>query len=80
MFSRKNCEEWIASGHANTPLAMIVGVDFDVVDSEFRLEEPWSSELASGALSEKAVMQAIKSNNNVAKETKVILRVIKENN
>ncbi|MBL4720099.1 MAG: hypothetical protein JKY20_03060 [Alphaproteobacteria bacterium] len=77
MFSRKNCEEWIANGDANTPLAMVAGVDFEVVESEFRLEEPWASKLALKSLTEVEVMQAIKMHNNVVKETRILLQVIK---
>ena len=77
MFSKKNCEEWIANGDANTPLAMIAGVDFDVVESEFRLDEPWASKLALKSLTEIEVMQAIKMHNNVVKETRILMRVVK---
>jgi hypothetical protein len=79
MFSRKNCEEWIAKGQANTPLAMIVGVDFDMVESEFLLDEPWASKLSLKSLTQVQVMEAIKMHNNVVKETRAVLRVIKEN-
>ena len=79
MFSCKNCEEWIVKAQAKTPLAMIARVNFDVVESEFILDEPWASKLALKSLTQVQVMEAIKIHNNVAKETKAVLRVIKEN-
>lgn len=79
MFSFKNCEEWIVKAQAKTPLAMIVRMNFDVVESEFILDEPWASKLALKSLTQVQVMEAIQIHNNVAKETNAVLRVIKEN-
>ena len=78
MFSRKNCEEWIAAGNANTPLAMIAGVDFDMVESEVTLEEPWKSKFELGSISRTELILALKQYNNVAKELKAVLRVVKD--
>jgi len=78
MFSRKNCEEWTAAGNANTPLAMIAGVDFDMVESEVTLEEPWKSKFELGSVSRTELILALKQYNNVAKELKAVLRVVKE--
>jgi len=77
MFSRKNCEEWIANGNANTPLAMIVGVDFEIVDTEISLEEPWASKHSLKVISDTELLLAIKQYNNIVKETKAVLRVVK---
>ena len=78
MFSRKNCEEWIAAGNANTPLAMIAGVDFDMVETEVTLEEPWRSKFDAGTVSRTDMILALRQYNNVAKELKAVLRVVKE--
>ena len=64
---------------AKTPLAMIVRMNFDVVESEFILDEPWASKLALKSLTQVQVMEAIQIHNHVAKETNAVLRVIKEN-
>ncbi len=77
MFSRKNCEEWIAAGNANTPLAFIAGVDFEIVESEFNLEEPWKSKFELGVVSQSELLLANQQYNNVVKETKTLLRVVK---
>ncbi len=78
MFSRKNCEEWVAAGNANTPLAFIAGVDFEIVESEIALEEPYKSKIELDVLSKTELLQAIRQYNNVIKETKIVLRVVKE--
>ena len=64
---------------AKSPLAMIVRMNFDVVESEFILDESWASKLALKSLTQVQVMEAIQIHNNVAKETNAVLRVIKEN-
>ena len=78
MFSRKNCEEWIAAGNANTPLALIAGVDFDMVEKEVTLDEPWQSRFRLGKISRAELVMALRQYNNVAKELTAVLRVVKE--
>lgn len=78
MFSKKNCEEWIANGNANTPLAFIAGVDFELMDTEITLEEPWASKHSLKVVSDAELMLAMKQYNNVVKENKAVLRVVKE--
>jgi superfamily II helicase len=63
---------------AKTPLAMIVRMNFDVVESEFILDELWASKLALKSMTQVQVMEAIQIHNNVAKETNAVLRVIKK--
>jgi hypothetical protein len=57
---------------------MIVRMNFDVVESEFILDESWASKLALKSLTQVQVMEAIQIHNNVAKETSAVLRVIKK--
>ena len=78
MFLRKNCEEWEAAGFANSPLAFIAGVDFEIVDSEYALEEPYKSKFDLNVLSKTELLQAMRQNNNVIKETTIVLRVVKD--
>ncbi len=77
VFSRKNCEEWIAAGNANTPLAFVAGVDFEIVESEITLEESYKSKFDLGVLSKTELMQAIRLYNNAIKETKIVFQVVK---
>lgn len=77
MFSRKNCEAWLAAGHANTPLAFVAGVDFEIAESEITLDEPYKSKFELGVLSKTELLQAIRQYNNVVKESRIVLRVVK---
>jgi hypothetical protein len=77
LFSRKMNEQWIAQGAANTPLAIQLGVDFDVAQVETLLEQPWLSRMESGRMSDKEIIQDAKRYNNVIKEQKIVLKVIK---
>ncbi|HUQ24214.1 MAG TPA: hypothetical protein VM140_00990 [Burkholderiales bacterium] len=77
LFSRKMNDQWIKDGAANTPLAIQHGVDFDVVHVETKLEEPWLSRLESKRMSEKEIIQDAKRYNNVVKEQKIVLKVVK---
>ncbi len=78
MFSRKNCAEWIAAGNANTPLAFIAGVDFELVESELTIDEPWKSKYEAKSISRTELLLAIRQYNNVVKESRAVLRVVKE--
>ena len=77
MFSRRNCENWIETGAANTPLALIHNVDFEIESSEFVLDQPWRSKLEVGSMTESDLVLAIRQYNNVVQETKIVLREVK---
>ncbi len=77
MFSKKSCEEFVAQKAANTPLALILGVDFEMEDMKFTLEQPWLSKVQSGVMGDTDLLLAIRQHNNVIKETTVVLKVNK---
>jgi hypothetical protein len=77
MFSQRRNREWIAAGNANTPLGTQMGVDFDLVGTEYRLDEPWHTQFASGALNADALNDAVRRYNNVIAEIEITLRAIK---
>ena len=77
MFSRRANEAWRAGGFANTPLALYHGVDFEIVDDEMVLDEPWRSDLAAGRLDRAALNAAVSRYNNVVKEQRFRLRAVK---
>lgn len=78
MFSRKNCEQWVEEKAANTPLALMIGVDFEMTDMKFTLEQPWLSKVQTGAMDDAELLQTIRQHNNVIKETSFVLKAIKE--
>ncbi|MGQ0509367.1 MAG: class I SAM-dependent methyltransferase [Betaproteobacteria bacterium] len=77
LFSRRKNLEWQSGGIANTPLALHHGVDFEIEDSGYVLEEPWRSQIAAGTLSQEAAFDLVERQNNVALEIDITLRVIK---
>lgn len=77
LFSRTANLHWQATRAANSPLALYHNVDFDLVDATFVLDEPYASELESGALSQQDIDQLLKKFNNVAREIRITLKAVK---
>lgn len=75
LFSKKANQKWI--GYANSPLAFNIDVDFEVVSTVFNLEEPWLSMFKDKKISQEELEENLKKYNNVAREIKIILKVIK---
>lgn len=77
LFSRKNCERWAAEGAANSPLAIYHGVDFEILEQHIVLEARYLDALKSGDMTALQVDEALREKNNVAKEIRMVLRVLK---
>jgi hypothetical protein len=77
MFSRRQCEEWIRDGRANTPVAVMVGVDFEIEATSLVLEPIWRSRLELKKITEAELLLAIRERNNVVVETTAVLRAVK---
>ena len=77
MFSRRQCEEWIRDGHANTPVAIMVGVDFEITENTLVLDKDWRSRYDLGKVSNLEMARAIRELNNVVQEVKIVLRAVK---
>ena len=65
-------------GPRQYPARLIAGVDFDMVESEVVLDEPWKRKYDLKAISRAELLVAIKQHNNVVKENRAVLRVVKE--
>ncbi len=77
LFSLKNNQKWIASGASNSPLALYNNVDFEIIDGSFNLDPIWNRRMADENLSGEQVMEFARAQNNVIKETILVLQVIK---
>lgn len=77
LFSRRKNLEWQAGGIANTPLALYHGVDFEIEESGYVLDEPWRSQIAAGTLTQDAAFDLVERSNNVALEVEITLRAVK---
>ena len=77
LFSKESCIEWIKMRAANSPLALYLDVDFQIIKSTIVLDRKYADLLGSGGLNEKQISDLIKAENNVAAEYNITLRVIK---
>jgi hypothetical protein len=77
MFDRSKNEEWRRTGAANTPLGLYLGVDLEITDATMVLDEPYQSQLRSGALKSDEVAALARERNNVIAECRIQMRVRK---
>lgn len=77
LFSKRLNREWAEMGAANTPLGIILDVDFEIDSFVHTLEPEWQGKLSSGQLSEAEVAQAARQYNNVISQSTIFWRVRK---
>lgn len=78
LFSKKLNREWARLNAANSPLGLYLDVDFDLVRTNFMLDEPWFSQLKAEKLKEADLWEISRKYNNVIKQMTMELRVVKE--
>jgi hypothetical protein len=74
LFSRKHCQMCVDKGWANTPLALYLDIDLELVHTEYGLLPPWAERHASGKLTDDELAYAIETYNNVVGEVTMTLR------
>ena len=74
-FSKKANEATV--NDANTPLALIHGVDFEIEESKYVVEGRWMQKMERGEVNEEQMRHAISTFNNVVKQIEMRLRVVK---
>lgn len=77
LFDKELNDRWKATGVPNTPLAHYLGVDFKIVHAEQFLDEPYESLLRQGRMKESDFPALIRERNNVVREVRIRLRVVK---
>jgi tetratricopeptide (TPR) repeat protein len=77
LFSQKLNRECVAAGASNTPLGLILGVDFEIESNLDALMPFWQTRLSSGQMSEAEVRQAARQYNNVISQSTFIWRARK---
>lgn len=77
LFDQKLNREWAEMGAANTPLGIILDVDFEIESLVHSLEPDWQEKLSSGRMSEAEVGQAARQFNNVISQSTIVWRVRK---
>jgi hypothetical protein len=77
LFSKRLNREWAAAGDSNSQLGLYLDVDFELVSAQFVPDPAWEHELKHGLGPDSPIFVAMKRHNNVIKEIKIQLRVIK---
>jgi hypothetical protein len=77
LFSKSKNHEWIKNKHANSPLGLYLDVDFEVANSNYILDPVWADKLNSKEITDVQIDQAFRNFNNVVKEIKIVLKVVK---
>jgi predicted SAM-dependent methyltransferase len=77
LFSKAKNREWIKGKFSNSPLGLYLDVDFEIEHMNYILDSVWSVQLHGRKITEEQVNQAFRNFNNVVKEIRLILRVVK---
>jgi SAM-dependent methyltransferase len=78
LFSRRQCDEWQKMGAPNSPLAHYLHVDFEIVNVETVLDEPYATQRQDELLSSGDVEQMVRELNNVIREYRILMVARKE--
>jgi len=78
LFSKKNNEQWIKEGLANSPLGIYLDVDLELEHLTLAPDPVWETLVRENKLSRQEFLQASRKYNNVIKEIRMVVRVIKE--
>lgn len=77
MFSKARNQEWMETGAANTPLALQIDVDFELVSVNMTPDEPWRGRFERQEITAAELNQAMRMHNNVIVESTIVLRAVK---
>lgn len=77
LFSMKKNREWKENGSSNSPLAVYLGIDLEVVDLSYTLTTHWFKKYQQGELTDEDIEFAMRTYYDVAEEIKIDLRAVK---
>ena len=77
LYDKKRNLEWEAIGAANTPLGLLLDVDFRIEEATLNVENKYRKQLADGEITEDQLMEMISERNNICSEIKLVVRVHK---
>lgn len=77
LFSKKKNQEWIEGGFANSPLGIYLDVDFELKHVTQVMDPEWGDRLKRKEIDEARLLHLSKRYNNVIKEYRMIIQVIK---
>jgi predicted SAM-dependent methyltransferase len=77
LFSKSKNREWVDGGYANSPLGLYLDVDFEIESMNYVLDSVWAEKLNKKEITEEYINQAFRNFNNVVKEIRMVLKVVK---
>ena len=77
LFSKSKNREWVDGGYANSPLGIYLDVDFEIESVNYTLDPVWAEKLNKKEITEEYIDQAFRNFNNVVKEIRMVLKVVK---
>jgi hypothetical protein len=77
LFDQAANAEGRSRGLSNTPLGLMLGVDFRIEDVRHDLDEPWRGRHARGEMSAAAIEEAVRTHNNVILQSAIRWRAVK---
>jgi len=77
VFSKSINRVWIEGGAVNSPLGIYLDIDFEIKTVNFSLDESWASRVQSGEIQQSELPQLSRQYNNVIREVRIDLRVVK---
>lgn len=77
LFSKAQNQAWISGGASNSPLAIYLDIDFEIVSANYTLAEPYASQFNAKTISQEGVMEAMNKYNNVVREMAIVLNAVK---
>jgi len=78
LFSKKNNAGWITGGYSNTPLGIYLNVDLEITKLEITPDPLWAQMLKENKITERELSSAARKYNNVIKEFRMTVKVIKD--
>jgi hypothetical protein len=77
MFDQERNVRDFEAGGAETKLGLFAGIDFEILEVHYDLEEPWRSRLESGAASKAEIESELNQKCNVCFQIRVVMRAVK---
>jgi hypothetical protein len=77
LFDKQQCQQWVAGGFANTPLALYTGVDFVIENCQYDLDNAWIERINAGELTPAQALDCGRDLCNVIAQMQVWWRVHK---
>ncbi len=77
LFSKSKNRECIKQGKPDSPLALYLDVDFEMIKADYTLVQYWMDKLANKEITKEELYNTVEIHNNVIKKTMMVLKVLK---